>query len=534
MKTLITMIVCCLLCFLGACTPKSETPVTPLFPDSRQGKTQGDGQKAPVSDPGEVRGLVFAAETADPQDMRPVFDNGSISVNATLFLEEGGCYGQLIMTRSKPQSGLPGEMTLQYESLLFEKARDMSAEARTALERLADGDRRRTRLWGSVLTCTRVRDHRYVETPNGFLSPVDYTKNHTEISKIPFLLTVDEDDAAWYLYLHSKAVFSVEGSLKEVPPTAPAPARLERPALYLNERAMTPETEGMKRMHRLVLLAERDGASYQGRLFYSRTEEKSVAPGVFAKGKEAVHFFEDVEIRFSPFIPADYRAQGGQLPEQQTARLSHMAVLEFGGQPLLFTAAGSELYAELPGTDFSGSLRGELCEATPQLQAVARESVALYEAEALYYGGGEASQGIPDAYAGAMEGLDRSGITLTDEQLAMMEAAVGSMGGMLNGQSRWLPDGFVPVQAPLEGDFIEQPPTSVYGGRFTYIEDNLFVEDILPAYLERFGDMRDFNERGGDLVGHRAHDIAFRYGDRLFLIDMLDTPAGCAVTLLVF
>ncbi|HYE83238.1 MAG TPA: hypothetical protein VEG39_13865 [Clostridia bacterium] len=482
-----------------------------------------------------VRGLTFEVETADPQDMSPAFDTGSISVNAVLFQKDGGgCDGRLNITRIKPQTGYPGgQMTLQYESLFFEERGEVSAEAKAALDGIAGGDNRKNRMLGSVSVCTRIIDHRFTETANNFLPPVDYSRTQTESGEIPFLLVTDEHSATLYLYLHNKAILAIDGTIEDVPPEASLPGEFGKTALYINERALTREEDGVKQMYRLIILAEKSGEGYKGALFYSKAEEKTVMQGVFAKGQTAGQIIEDVEITFAPFEYGAYREDGGHMPEWQTARLSHMATAVCGGQTILLTAAGTEVYAELPGTGFDGKIRGELTDLTPEIKSITDESFALYEAESLYYGDDSTAEGFPEAYSGAMAGFELSGVKLTNEQRGMMEAAMQNMGGMLEGQSKWLPEGFVPVQRPMEGCFLEQPPTSVYGGRFSYTEDSLFVEDILPAYFGHFQNMRDFREKGGDTGGHRSHDIVFRYGNRLFLIDMIDTPVGCAVTVLV-
>lgn len=230
----------------GAQSEQSAAAVPAGGGDDAEGR-QESGGSARSTRIKAVRGLTFEVETADPQDMSPAFNTGSISVSAKLFQKDGGGWdGQLNITRKKDEVG------------------------------------------------------------------------------------------------------------------------------------------GVKQMHRLVILAEKSGQSYKGTLFYSIAEEKTVTPGVYAKGQTSGQINEDVELAFAPFEYGAYRENGGHMPEWQTARLSHMATAVCGGQTVLFTAAGTEVYAELPDTGFDGWLRGELTDLTPEIKSIAGESFALYKAESLY------------------------------------------------------------------------------------------------------------------------------------------------------
>mgnify|MGYP006869358528 CR=1 FL=1 len=482
-------------------------------------------------------GLLFDTADADAQDMSPVFDVGTCSVKAELFEDEGKNYkGNIQIIREKPQAGYKdGYIKLEYDGLL-KCGIEIEPDAKEALNKMAGGSLNGGALYGKIDATVRTIDKRFVEFPD-FLEPMDYMKSYAADGEIPFLLSVDGEKAKIYLYFHKTACMKAEGELKKIPiHEAKKESNASEGILYINDKAMSSEKEGVKEIHRVLFIGQNSGINkYTGKLLYSMNKENTKAMGVYTKGNGSKLAEKDVEISFEPFDENKYISYGGTYFKERTAKPSLISLLNCEGQNFIFTSLGENVFVELPGTAFKGSLLGEFTEPSDKISLIAQESFAMYNAESDYYSSSDNSDIKSNVTIdSAMAGMNQAGIKLTEEQLKMMEAAIASMGQMPEGQSKWLPEGFMPMSAPMDGDYLEQPPSSVYGGYFQYQEDNLWIEDILPIYISKFSKMRDFKEKGGEVGGHKYHEMVFRYGENLIFIEFTDNAAGAHVSVMVY
>jgi hypothetical protein len=528
----------CMLTLVG-CTQESSAASAAAQVSSVQQQQRSSAGSLPASQKSGAQSLVFDTGTADPQSMAPVFEKGTCRVLAVFTQESGEYKGTVEIARKFPQgydeaSGKKqpeGYMLLTYKSTFSGGTAEdaVPAEAKTALDKLAGGDKGQ-RFYGVLPTAVR-QEQRTVTGTFDFRIPYDFSKKQANMQEIPYLLSVNGNNAKLYLYFHKLAVVAVEGERKDFSTgiSSGIPAKTDAACVYINDTAIHSKTGNLQERWRLLFLGKNSGDSFSGGLYLCRVEEKTGAyPGNVTLTGNCRKQEASVELRFQPFDEAAYRKAGGRMGSIQTARLSHMAEVKCQGQSVLFTAADDTIFAELPGSGFQGALEGRLTGNDGQIARVYQESMTLCHAEYMYSVTPH-SKGEDDLEAAAQQGAQAEGIKLTEEQLNMIRGSSGFM-SRLDGQCLWLPPNFMPLTKPM--DCLEQNVSTA--PVFSYTEDGLWLDTIGPIYTKCFSKMRGFSVREGDSGGHNTMEMVFRYGDKTIYIEISDGPAGANVTVFVF
>ncbi len=542
-RYIILFVILIMVTSVSACSQNEFSTATSKS-DSKTETEQVDSSQVPISNvenplTNQKTGkmvLVFDTSITDSQDMSPAYVDGVCKILAVFEKDDGGYTGDIEIIRKftqgyeerNPKNQGDGYMMISYISKIDDNKEEViPAEAKAALEELAKGDNGQ-KFYGIFSTASHLEQYK-IESTFDFYIPFDYKKSNNDVLDIPYILSVNGDNAKLYLYLHELSVFQVEGKINNLPAASPIMANLDADLLHINDKGFSVEAEKLQDIWHMMFLGKKDGNSYNGHLYLSRMEQKYSSYGspLYFTGNSD-QYEDDIELNLQPFDEDSYRKAGGQMGSMHIASLSHMATLNCQGINVLFTAAGDKVYAELPESSFQGLFEGKFTAEDEEKEQIYEEDLELCYAE-FEYSSSPKIEGIEGFEKSLFQGIEMAGVTLTEEQLDMIMEA-GSTAGYIDAQSLWLPQEFLPMTAPI--DFMEQ--NVMFNPTFSYGEDNLWLDTISPIYRQRFEGMKGFSTQEGEIGGHWCMEIVFRYGSKSFYIQSYDANSGASIRVMMF
>lgn len=465
----------------------SEEASSSQISEEPQSSSQESGTKA----------LVFDMNIADPMNGAPVYEQGVYNVFA-VFKESSEEYvGEVEITQKVLQAydktivnyQPDGYLINSFKSIISSQpAKEIPVEAKNALDKLAANDKGQF-FYGMLPTATRSEMH-FDDKTNYFSIPFDYTIISSSTFDIPYLLSVEDDNAKLFLYFDEVISIQVEGEMKDYSADKPIAANTDAAFLYINEKGFSPETNTLRDNWQLLFLGKNEGGTFNGHMYLSQTEQKLDLMFASFTGKGNQYDCE-IELNFQPFDKETYRNAGGQMSDLHTEKLSHMAVADCEGNNVLFTVAGDTVFVEMPN-EFQGIIEGKFIDEDGEIERIFKESLELFSVEFAYAKSG------------------------------------GSMG--VDGQCLWLPQGFIPMTSPIYS--MEQ--NLIISMMFNYLEDNLFLDTIGPIYIKSFDGMRDFIVNEELYIGSNTMEIVFSYGDKTICIELAEDDEGTFVDVIVF
>lgn len=513
----------CLLMLVG-CAGQKANIQTATTPPAIEESSESVTQQQTTSALPQTTALYFSGEMPDPQSMQPAYELGTLTFDGTLIPDADGRYQAVLhLTRYFPQgmnfiTGEPqpdGYMNMGYDSIGNAIAAELPPEVRTALDEKSGGDTGQ-RQYGLLPMHTRNTANT-MQTTGSFYLPCNYNKHFSSTMELPYLITTDGDKAALYLYLNPLATVKLEGTLTVPPAPQPHQAAVDTQMLYFNDEGRTPEQNKQKDVWNILLLGEKSGESYTGtlRLWRWREQTGSAPTNLRYIPGEASAYEQIVNLKFQPFDEAQYLSAGGKLNQRQRSVLTGMAVVDCGGQKVVFTVCCETVYAELPGAGI-GAFEGRFTVET-NIEHIHEESLTLYQLAHSYHLS-PLSPVPEDLVAG-------NNFTIEHAQMAW---------GAPSGVPGFVPEEWIKTINPTA--FLEKRPATLIFGTFQYTEDGYWLDTVGPLYRQQLAGMRDLQIDEGETSEGTGYEmeITFRYGERTVGYSLMDTPTGTWVSVTIY
>lgn len=493
-----TLCLVVLLTFAG-CTPQ-EVPATASTTQQQSTSAasavsarQNASEAAPSGD------LVFSYTGQDPQ-AGDAYDSGTLTVTGLLNKAGSGYTGEVSIRRSL-QTG--DKATVREDSVTQEVWYD-SVNFVTEQPSQSGNLRMLTYSWMNAGT-----------TSNYFDLPFRLTLRSGGAEEVAYTLQTQGSNALLTLCLQDGTEISVTGKPGTLPAQSP-PAATNLSRLLVSDFGYSTNDLTDRDVYRVLCSAVREGETYHADIRLYRIREKCGAAGCYSSAAQGESWEGEAKFELIPFAEKAYREAGGKMGRQLIASAAQMAMTEANGHPLILTVSGERVYLELPGEAFPGYFVGKM-DARSDAARIAEEETVLWQRDYLFR---TTPQAGSDLNAGDMAaGAAAAGMVISEEELAVLEEYMQGLDNVLEGQSLWLPEHFLPM--PNGKDFGEMPLIGNGAGTFGFTMEGKWLDEMIPAYQAHLKGMRNFVFQEGEYAyGHYGATFQFDYGECHVSLDM--------------